>query len=226
MKKVLKKALLGLALVPCMFTVGCFGGDAEPTLEEKQNSAYTNLRTLVVSEKLVDNTKNIAYTENGHEKMTMYMDYSKSGLKETTVDSIKAELGVFGMGGTVEEPLETDYSSIESFGYKTDGTGYREYKQKNSANGEWYLNELSVTKKVGDKYVDYQFDINGDYDFENSEWVPTNYAFYVGTDYAKHEFTFNMYDDEQFDLSGASTGLTTCITTLLVVPAVNSIPSA
>ena len=203
MKKILKKTLLGLVLVPCMFTVACFGGkDDEPTLEERQNSAYTNLRTLVASEKIVDNTKDSAYTENGHEKMSMYMDYSKSGLKEETVNTIKSQLEMFGMGGTAEEPVVTDYSSSESFGYKTDGTGYREYKQKDSEDGEWYLDEQNITKKVGDKFVDYQYNLNGEYDLDNEEWVETKYAYYVGSDYAQHKYTYNISENDEFDFAG------------------------
>ena len=197
MKKILKKTMLGFVLVPCMFTVACFGvKDDEPTLEEKQNSAYTNLRTLVVSERLVDNTKNSAYTENGHEKMSMYMDYSKSGLKDETVNTIKSQLGMFGLGGTAEEPMVMDYSSSGSFGYKTDGTGYREYKQKDSEEGEWYLYEQNITKKVGDRFVDYQYDCNGGYGFESK------YAYYVGADYAQHKYTYKIGENEEFDFSG------------------------
>lgn len=201
MKKILKNTLLGLALVPCMFATAC-GGNDEPTLEEKQNNAYTSLRTLVVSERLIDNTKNIAYTETASENMSMYMDYSNAGLKTETVNNIKAQFESMGMGGTVEEPLAMNYSLSESYGYKTDGTGYREYKEKDSESNEWVLEEQNVTKKVGDKYVDYQYDRNGKYNSETEEMEPTSYAYYVGSDYAKNKYTYNIYENEEFDFSG------------------------
>ena len=201
MKKILKNTLLGLALVPCMFATACGGGNDEPTLEEKQNNAYTSLRTLVVSERLIDNTKNIAYTETGSENMSMYMDYSKAGLKTETVNNIKSEFESMGMGGTAEEPLAMNYSFSESYGYKTDGTGYREYKEKDSESTEWVLEEQNVTKKVGDKYVDYQYELHG-YNVEIGEPGPTSYAYYVGSDYAKNKYTYNIYENEEFDFSG------------------------
>jgi len=124
MNKKLKKALVALAVAPCMMlsSVGCFGKDDPPpetglTATEK-NEAYVNLKTLTSQKKFVDATST-ASKLGVDMKMTANVNMEHSGLGSAGETYLEEEFGV-----TEGETNIVTMSMLAESGYKSDNTGY------------------------------------------------------------------------------------------------------
>lgn len=185
-KKNLKKAVLALALAPCLILAGTGCGKDDDKKDtglstEQQNAAYTTLRANLAGSKFFNtgrtsNAVNLTYTN----KFVNEGNFSQSGIPEAQWEAIAEEMDV--PVGKSEHESKSEYE----YGYKDDNTGYsiekRDAQDKNAQNEPLQTSSFKTTdaefvKKSGNDYHKYEYDYNThSADFKGIYKVDDKYA--------------------------------------------------
>ncbi|MBQ7351336.1 MAG: hypothetical protein IJW59_05890 [Clostridia bacterium] len=217
MNKKLKKALLGLALVPCMFTAACFGEKdnnnnppAPPTelTATEKNEAFLAMKTLTSQKKLMDVNSTAAKLGVSIEA-GMDVDLSNSGLLGTAAEGVLAEKGI--VDG------ETDTMTMKIMGesgYKANNTGYTRLTTEMKGMGEsgkYVISEI-VQDSVTDSNTTYTRLAKGEsYSWvqnpqtEQMEWIldsgtVSKSAAYVSAGYVPNTYKELFSNDEMQEI--------------------------
>ena len=156
------------------------GGTTGTLTTAQKNQAFTKLKTFATVDVLnADAVKN-QFTED----MSMTFNLDDCGFTGPVLAGLQA-----GMQGFDEKQTVRTYT-----GFTSTGEGYQVREMKENTDQDFKFSNGKYVKKLSDKYVLYSHNTGT----HNDEPVDYKYAYYVGSDYASHEFG---YEPEGFDVS-------------------------
>ena len=146
-KGIIKKALIAASVLPCMlFATAC--GNTSLSAEQK-NDSYKTLRDLAISRNFIDaNSQAGVYTSNSEQSITY--NFSKSGLNETQIETVKNEQYM--------KDFEAKDGEEYKYGFKADGTGYYVEKEYDEKTEQLVLEGQEFAKKTGEDYIAYNLE--------------------------------------------------------------------
>jgi len=189
--KKLRNSILALAIAPC-FLIGATGCSKKNNLsEEKQNEAYSVLRSNMINENFLPEKTSNAVTIDYLSKYTINADWSNSGVSEDKIEDISNKLDI-PVGESIEE-----YNYVNEYGYNySNNTGYHVQKgfeyDKDAENNELDTESFKITDMEFTKQTDGEF---YKYDYEYSSSSEDDKYLYKVDD--KH--AINYYKNEALD---------------------------